>query len=189
MKTSELMCACKKLKGIVLTEEEKRKLIYRKGVVDWVIEVDWDYFLTLTFKHPVKDVVTASKAVEKFLNNLSSKAYGSRSNKRITAFSVLEKGSFDESLHIHMLIKDPEPFILNSGRRDRFDLRDDVIESWLKASSYSGNPALTSANDEWCKRVGEIKSVAEYMTKQVDPNLDNLIVWDQCSIDGRQIPN
>jgi hypothetical protein len=75
MNVNELMCACK-VQGIVLKEEERRKLIFRKEVVDWVIQMDWDYFLTLTFKHPVKDPVIASKAVEKFLNNLSSKAYG-----------------------------------------------------------------------------------------------------------------
>lgn len=186
MSVNELMCACK-VQGIVLKEEERRKLIFRKEVVDWVIQMDWDYFLTLTFKHPVKDPVIASKAVEKFLNNLSSKAYGSRSNKRITAFSVLEKGYFDPSLHIHMLIKDPEPYILNSERRENFNLRNGVIESWLQASSYSGNPALTAANDDWIKSIGEIKAVAEYMTKQIDPNLDNLIVWDQFSIDGRKL--
>ncbi|WP_075880274.1 hypothetical protein [Vreelandella massiliensis] len=92
--------------SIILTEEEKKKERFVSDTTEWLSKTDWDYFLTLTFKHPVKDEITVTKAIEKFINNLSRKSFGSRSNKRIVCFSAIEK-SFDNSLHIHMIIQDP----------------------------------------------------------------------------------
>lgn len=182
-----------KLNGIILTDEEKRLGRYVNEVTNLLMENEWDWFLTLTFKHPVRDRITVSKTIEKFLNNLSEKAFGSRSKKRIVSFSVIEVGSFDDSLHVHMMIQDPTGRILNDSRINRFELRDAVIESWLAASSSAGNPALSSSGDEWLKRIDNVRSTVGYMLKQLDltqRKSNDVIVWDQLSLSGRNLrPN
>lgn len=176
--------------GIVLTNEEKNKINYEKEVIQWLDSYSWDYFLTLTFSHPVKDRIAVSIAIEKFIDKLSTKAFGTRSNKRIVSFPVIEHGNDGKSLHVHMIIQNPAPNIVNPNRREKFNLRDAVIESWINASSSAGNPALTATNDEWMKPVTESEIAIKYMIKQIDPTLrehDNPIVCDQLSLDGRRI--
>lgn len=176
------------VRGIVLTEEEKRKCRYVAGVKKMLDDIRFDWFLTLTFKHAVKDRFAAVDAIENFLDRLSEKAFGRRSKKRITSFPVIEEGYFDNSLHVHMMIQDPTSKIHNPERRNQFNLRDAVIESWLQASSSAGNPALTAASDEWIKRIDNVGPVVEYMTKQIHSTLNSdPIVWDQVSLDGRRI--
>lgn len=175
---------------IILNDAEKKKLHYVNEVKKMLIEYDWDWFITLTFKHPVKDKIRASKAIEKFINNLSGKAFGSRSDKRVSSFSVIEYGMFEDSFHVHMIIKDPEADIVNPERRDKFKLRDAVIESWVQASSSAGNPALASGNDEWLKKVDNVSITIDYMLKQLDPTLSadgNPVAWDQLNLNGRRV--
>mgnify|MGYP003149101322 FL=1 len=172
--------------NIILNSNEKKKDIYIETVKEWIVSYEWDYFLTLTFKHPVYDKVKVSKAIEKFINRLSSLAFGSRSKKRIKAFSTIESGSLDSSLHVHMMVQDPRPLMLKENRCENFNLRNSVIESWLKSSSSAGHPASTGSSDEWMKKVTDVEGCIGYMVKEVGNNLDNCIAWDQLNLKGRK---
>lgn len=178
-----------KVSGIALTEKEKMVGRYVSGLKSMLMEYDWDWFITLTFKYPVSDRVIVSTALDRFLNNLSEKAFGKRSRKRVVSFSVIEKGSYDDSLHVHLMIQDPSDRILNDGRRKQFKLRDAVIESWLSSSSFSGNPALSSSGDEWIKPIHNVRSTVNYMMKSLGfshMKETDIIPWDQVTIDGRK---
>lgn len=173
-------------KNIILNPVEEKKEKYVQEIKRWINGFEWSYFLTLTFKHPVYDDIKASKAIEEFINELSSLAFGSRSKKRIVAFSTIERDSLDNALHVHMMIQDPTPFILNENRRDEFDIRSSIIVSWLKSSSSAGNPALTGGDSEWMKEISDVEGCIGYMVKEVKNNLNNCIAWDQLSLKGRK---
>lgn len=170
---------------ITLSNKEKWKHQTIQELKDWLEQHQWDLFLTLTFQYPLKDSIKVSKAVEKFINDLSKKAFGRQSKKRVVCFPVIEMDHSESSYHVHILIQDPTPRILNEDRRKKFNLRSAIIESWLQASPYSGNPALSSINDEWLKEITDSLGLVDYMTKQLDSNSDT-IVWDQVCVDGRQ---
>lgn len=175
------------LENIILTPDEKKKRVYVQNVKKWIQLYQWDYFLTLTFKHPVFDEIKVSNTIKKFLDYLSAEAFGKRSKKRVIAFSTIENGTYDKSLHAHMLIQDPTHNILTGERRDSFNLRNAIITSWMKASPSAGNPALTGSDREWMKKVLDIEECIGYMLKQVDLNLNSFIPWDQLSLTGKKL--
>lgn len=172
--------------NIVLSLGEKKKEKYIQEIKQWINSYEWDYFLTLTFKHPVYDDIKAGKAIEKFINKMSSLAFGSRSQKRIVAFSTIEHDSLDEALHVHIMIQDPTPLIMNEMHRNEFDIRNSIIVSWLNSSSSAGNPAFTGSDSEWIKEISDVEECIGYMIKQVGNNLNNCIAWDQLSLGGRK---
>nr|WP_163503605.1 hypothetical protein [Halomonas socia] len=179
----------KNVEGIILTDEEKAKKKYVSEMQSWISQYEWDYFVTLTYKHPVKDRIKVTHHVEEFSNRLSRKSFGSRSKKRVCTISVIEHHWASDSLHVHMLIKDPQPSIANDARQNSFNIRDAVITSWLESSSSSGNPALSSDGDEWLKGIDDINRVVEYMLKEFNPHASELVspvVWDQACLDGRR---
>lgn len=176
------------LDGIQLTAQELKPNEYSKALTNWLVQLDFDYFLTLTFQYAIYDENKAMSAVSNFINYLSASSYGARSQKRVIAFPVIEK-EIDDSLHIHMMIQNPEPFITNDKKRKAFNLRDAVIISWLKASPSAGHPALSAARDEWIKKMDDIREVTRYMTKQYQPGSSHssaTILWEYASLDGRK---
>lgn len=175
-----------KADGIILTNQEKRKHQAITEIKYWLAQYDWDLFVTLTFKYSMYDEIKVNSAIEKFLNKLSAEAFGRRSNKRVVALPVIEKCSMDNSLHVHMMIQNPTPYILNEEKRNSFRIRDAVIQCWLQSSSSAGNPALASSSDEWIKKVLDVSECVRYMTKQMKHNLEHTIPWDQCSLTGRK---
>ncbi|RUR25703.1 hypothetical protein ELY33_17705 [Vreelandella andesensis] len=178
------------LDGVKLTRQEKKSYEYSKQVAHWLVQYDFDYFLTLTFQYAVYDENKAMSAVSNFINCLSASSYGARSKKRVMAFPVIEKGA-DDSLHIHMMIQNPKPFITSEARRNAFSLRDAVITSWLQASPSAGHPALSATGDDWIKKMDDIREVARYMVKQYQPgaSYSSTLLWEYASLDGRKPPH
>lgn len=170
---------------MVQSKDEQRKKKYTSDTIEWLDHINWDYFLTLTFQYPVKDTIIVTNAVERFNNRLSAKAFGKQSKKRVICFPVMERDGSESSYHVHMIIQDPTPHILNDARRNRFNLRDAIIKSWIQSSSYSGNPALSSKGDEWFKEITNLPGLVEYMTKQLSRN-STPIISDQICLNGRK---
>lgn len=173
--------------SIKLTPQEMQKKQYIQELTQWLQGYDWDYFLTLTFKYPVYDSGRASQAIERFINQLSRKAFGQRSSKRIVTFPVIEKCS-DNALHVHMMIQDPKEGI-NPSRQQRFDLRNAIIEAWIQASSSAGNPALTGKNDEWMKKIDNVSQGIGYLSKElnVTPGKQHSpFAYEHICFDGRR---
>lgn len=174
------------LENIILTPAEKKKKAYVIKIKNWMQQYQWDYFLTLTFKYPVFDEIRVGETIEKFLDYLSAEAFGRRSKKRVISFSTIENGSYDKSLHVHMLIQDPRPNILTEERSASFDLRDNIVRAWMQANSSTGNISHTGSDSEWMKEVLDVEGCIGYMLKQVDHNLDSRIPWDKLSLTGKR---
>lgn len=81
-----------------IAADKERWSVVQSGWAEWLSGVDWDWFLTVTFKRPRKDVILALNAVENAINSVYSHS---------TAFLGAEYHRSGD-VHIHGLFKLPE---------------------------------------------------------------------------------
>lgn len=167
---------------------ELKRQRYISATKKKISEYQWDYFITLTFKHPVFQIDRVLRAVKQFVNKLSRKAYGGRSKKRVVCFAVIEKDKSD-CYHVHLLLQDPTDNISNPERKKGFHLRREIIIAWLQAGATTGNPARSSPDGEWMKPIFDVNEVIGYMLKHysLDSDSPTTIMWEEASVDGRRI--
>ncbi|MCG7598632.1 hypothetical protein MHM84_02410 [Halomonas sp. McH1-25] len=165
------------------SEQKMEKL--KKEIYEMVKKHPWDYFITLTFKHAINDRIKVNSITRKFINELSIKCFGSRSNKRLRIIPVIENHGF-EGLHVHALIENPKERIGSPERKENFILRDSVIEAWIGVDAKTANPTLSCfEQDEWIKKIYDTEGLVNYLLKQLSAHPE-AVQWDLYTPEGRK---
>lgn len=168
-----------------LTEQEKSRVKQRVQHIHEITHQEFDWLVTLTFKYKKTDHDEVVLLGKKFFDLLSTDLYGKRSKKRIIHFSAIERHK-DGSLHIHALIKQPQP----DNPIGAMELQDLIERNWHEVASTNLDMS-SSGNDlerYWFLPINpaELFEVGKYMTKECY-RYDDTIIYDLCCLTGRKV--
>ncbi len=162
------------------------KAVMREEVIEFVRDYSWKYFVTLTFKHGVKDNIEVGSIVDKFIGKLSSYVYGKRSKKRIKSFPVVEQHASGD-LHVHVLLEDEVLRASNREKKKEYPFKDLVKLAWLRSSSKTSIAGFNSGStDEWFKEVSCIDGALFYMTKEMTISNRHPVLYECVNLSGRR---
>ena len=151
--------------------------------VSFILEREWDYFISLTFNTPT-NYHKAHSACSRFIKKLNNRVFGKRSNKSVCVLPVLEEHRY-EGYHCHFLVKDPKG---RSATRTDTDFRNEVKRAWEEATPYTGNiDASCPDGKSWFETIDNIEDVAHYLTKTISRGIHDGVQWDLYSDDGRRL--
>ena len=113
----------------------------RSAWVDWAIDTDFDYFITLTFKEVVTDPESADASLERFHDELTKAVHGLKSKRKLEFVATRER-QLSGSWHWHILI--------NAHKVKCEEFKKLVRRCWMRTGSHHGHRQKTSATLPEC---------------------------------------
>jgi hypothetical protein len=146
---------------------------YLKGLIDTVITVDPDYFVTLTFSNPKISERAAINTLTTWLKFINRSIFGRRSKERLEIFPFMERNGSD-GLHFHLMVKSP------SVTKD-INIYEIFKTKWLRLKG-TGHSTFKSRDPDtgepkWFKTITDVPKLVEYVNKEAtEQRMDNLVI-------------
>lgn len=168
-----------------LTGQEQSRMNLRAQYIYDITQQEFDWFVTLTFRHKKTDHDEVVLLGKKLFDVLSAELFGKRSRNRVIHFSAIEQHT-DGSYHIHALIKQPHP----DSSLTSMEVKDLIKRKWYEVASTNLDMSSSGYDLEksWFRPIhsGQLFEVAEYITKECY-RYDNNIIYDLCCLTGRKV--
>lgn len=150
---------------------------------EFIEKIDGKYFITLQFSSDTSKT-KAEKTLHVFLDEINKEIFGSRSNKKWKQISVIEKNTYSNSHHIHIIAEDPVNRILNDERKNSFKIKEKIKERWQASGNNTSVKSLHSSalNAPWFKTITDKRGAARYIAKQILKGHMDVIQWDKAEI-------
>lgn len=146
---------------------------YLKGLIDTVIAVDPDYFVTFTFANPKISERAAIKTLTTWLKWVNRSIFGRRSKERLEIFPFIERNGSD-GIHFHLMVKSP----LVSKNINIYEI---FKTKWLKLKgtghSTFRNRDTDTGESKWFKTITDVPKLVEYVNKEAtEQRMNNLVI-------------
>lgn len=161
--------------------------LLQKETAKFLAEIDVKYFVTLHFRSTTNKN-KAREVVKTFLKKLEVSLFGARSKKSIISVSFIEKNSYDESFHVHILFGKPE-FKKSANQEDEiYEFKKLVKTTWLESDPTTAIKELKLKSDSslWFKEIDDRVNICNYLCKQITTGNEDVVEWDLINKDGRR---
>ena len=170
----------------------KNKKYLASRIKKWLIplcafkDINWSYFVTLTFRNEMRSYMDTRKIVSKFLKNLNNEIFGKRSKKSIRCLVFIEDSKY-HGYHVHLMIEDVFDRLItdNQFKRcgDEMKLKKLVQRTWNQTDRRTGLPSLETHSQSF-KRIYDDAGLIDYLMKQFKRGSE-VFAFDLMNIDGR----
>ena len=158
----------------------------RRHILDYIKDNRYDYFITLTM-HDKANKLDTEEACREFFKSINTSTFN-KSKNAVRMFFVLEYHKSGVP-HIHLLSEDPTYRITNEQKRNNFDFKEEVKNSWINAAPKTCPPEKTCGlPGRWFETINDKHSVTQYITKNIENESRGEILWNLYAPDGRRIP-
>jgi hypothetical protein len=147
--------------------EQLRK--YKNGIQELCEKFEPDYFVTLTFSNEKVSERYAQNSLKNYCAMVGREIFGRRSSKRLERLIFRERNG-SKGIHYHLLLKKPR-------KMDQELFKKILSNKWKITRGYG---YLTMDNNEWFKSVSNVAHLSQYLVKQLNQDVDDLLVADLC---------
>tara|TARA_R110001592_G_scaffold360329_1_gene668519 strand:- start:2606 stop:3109 length:504 start_codon:yes stop_codon:yes gene_type:complete len=163
------------------------KKLYIQETINWISQNDFDFLITLHFTEEVGRAKT-EKALTLFLNKLNNDVFGNRSSKSLIQVPFIERNSYDNSFHIHILCENPAKRGNRSHFEDPIYFRKLVKKCWRFSAPEAAikNMKIHEDNPLWIKRIDDQKRLISYLLKQIAIDNLDVVEVDKLNFEGQR---
>jgi len=151
-----------------------KKLLINE-TINWITKNNFDFFITLHFKTEVSRE-KAEQILDSFLRKINNEIFGNRSRKSLIQVPFIERNSYDNSFHIHILCENPAHRTNRKKVSDLSKFKKIIKETWRLSAPEAAIKNMTIYDPEplWIKPIENAEKLCSYLLKQI--NIDNFDV-------------
>lgn len=161
----------------------KQELI--EANIEWLSKYNFSYLITLHFNKIVskQQVETTLKS---FINKLNCNFFGNRSQRSLIQVPFIERNSFDNSYHVHLICEDPRDKVKSIKKKDILFFKKLIKEMWLIASPHTTikNLKINDQNALWFKEIHDIEGACSYLLKQIKIQNYDVVDLERLNLTG-----
>lgn len=169
-----------------ISKEQKIKTLQTE-TAKFISEIDTEYFVTLHFRS-LTTKENARKILKTFLKKLEVELFGTRSKKSIISVCFIEKNTYDENFHIHILFGKPGLRNLVNDEDEIHEFKRIIKSIWLDSDPKTAIKELKLKSDSslWFKKISDKVNICNYLCKQITTGNEDVVEWDLLNKNGRR---